>query len=150
MPLGFGIIGCGMISRFHARAIGDVRGTKLIGGYDRVPELAQKLGESTGCKVYRELDDLLADPAIQVVTIATPSGAHMEIDERFTARAAATDLTTARVCGNVAISLDLANGEKVRVNVETDFTDTSAQAHGSVVVDGEATFNQHWAFSEEE
>jgi predicted dehydrogenase len=78
MPLGFGIIGCGMISRFHARAIGDVRGTKLIGGYDRVPELAQKLGESTGCKVYRELDELLADPAIQVVTIATPSGAHME------------------------------------------------------------------------
>lgn len=78
MPLGFGIIGCGMISRFHAKAIADVRGAKLIGGYDRVPALADKLAEATGCKVYRELDELLADPAIHVVTIATPSGAHME------------------------------------------------------------------------
>ena len=61
MPLGFGIIGCGMISRFHARAIGDVRGAKLIGGYDRVPELAQKLSEATGCKVYRSMDVLTYD-----------------------------------------------------------------------------------------
>ena len=30
MALGFGIIGCGMISRFHARAIADVRGAKLV------------------------------------------------------------------------------------------------------------------------
>ena len=28
--LGFGIIGCGMISKFHAKAIADVRGAKLV------------------------------------------------------------------------------------------------------------------------
>ncbi|MEC7428656.1 MAG: gfo/Idh/MocA family oxidoreductase, partial [Planctomycetota bacterium] len=35
MALGFGIIGCGMISKFHARAIADVRGSKLIACYNR-------------------------------------------------------------------------------------------------------------------
>src|SRR3989304_6122366 len=78
MALGFGIIGCGMISAFHARAIGDVRGAKLVGGFDNVPAAAEKLAANFGCKAYGRLKDLLADPAIDVVTIGTPSGAHLE------------------------------------------------------------------------
>ena len=46
--------------------------------FDQVPAAADKLAETTGCKAYHQLDDLLADPAVQVVTIGTPSGAHME------------------------------------------------------------------------
>jgi predicted dehydrogenase len=76
--LGFGIIGCGMISRFHARAIGDVRGAKLVACYDQFPAAADKLAEATGCKAYHTLDEMLADPAVDVVTIGTPSGAHTE------------------------------------------------------------------------
>src|SRR3989304_3401019 len=78
MALGFGIIGCGMISSFHARAINDVRGAKLIGGLDSVPGAAEKLAANFGCKAYTRLKDMLSDPEIDVVTIATPSGAHME------------------------------------------------------------------------
>lgn len=78
MATGFGIIGCGMIAHFHARAIGDIRGAKLIACYDRVPAAADKLAEVTGCKAYHDLDAMLADPAIEVVTIGTPSGAHLE------------------------------------------------------------------------
>jgi len=78
MPTGFGIIGCGMISRFHARAIGDVPGARLIGCYDTVPAAADRLAEEFGCRAYHELDQLLADPKIDVVTIGTPSGAHLE------------------------------------------------------------------------
>ena len=29
MATGFGVIGCGMIANFHAKAIGDIRGAKL-------------------------------------------------------------------------------------------------------------------------
>ena len=75
---GFGIIGCGMISKFHAKAIADVRGAKLVACFDQVPAAADKLAETTGCKAYHKLDDLLADPAVNIVTIGTPSGAHME------------------------------------------------------------------------
>ncbi len=78
MAIGFGIIGCGMIANFHARAITDVRGAKLTACYDQVPAAADKLAETTGCKAYHNLDALLADPAVQVVTIGTPSGAHMK------------------------------------------------------------------------
>jgi len=78
MAIGFGIIGCGMIANFHARAIADVRGAKLVACYDSVPAAADRLAASTGCKAYHELDGILADKKVQVVTVATPSGAHME------------------------------------------------------------------------
>lgn len=78
MSTGFGIIGCGMISRFHARAIGDIRGAKLVTCFDNIPQAADKLAEETGCTAYHDLKDMLADPAVDVVTIGTPSGAHME------------------------------------------------------------------------
>jgi len=78
MATGFGIIGCGMISRFHARAIGDVPGAKLAACFDSVPAAADRLAAETGCRAYHDLDRLLADPAVEVVTIGTPSGAHLE------------------------------------------------------------------------
>lgn len=78
MAIGFGIVGCGMISHFHARAIGDVRGAKLVACFDTVAAAADRLAEATGAKPYHDLDAMLADPAVEVVTIATPSGAHME------------------------------------------------------------------------
>jgi len=78
MATGFGVIGCGMIAGFHARAIADVPGAKLVAGYDTVPAAADKLAQATGCKAYHDLDRMLADPAVEVVTVGTPSGAHME------------------------------------------------------------------------
>jgi len=78
MATGFGIIGCGMISRFHARAIGDVPGAKLAACFDSVPAAADRLAAETGCRAYHDLDRLLADPAVEVATIGTPSGAHLE------------------------------------------------------------------------
>jgi UDP-N-acetyl-2-amino-2-deoxyglucuronate dehydrogenase len=78
MSVGFGIIGCGTIAHFHARAIEDVRGAKLVACYDTVPAAADKLAEATGCKPYHDLDAMLADPAVDLVTIGTPSGAHLE------------------------------------------------------------------------
>jgi predicted dehydrogenase len=78
MTLGFGVIGCGMIANFHAKAIGAVRGAKLVGGCDAVPAAAEKWAAANGCKAYRTLDEMLADPAIDAVTVGTPSGAHLE------------------------------------------------------------------------
>jgi UDP-N-acetyl-2-amino-2-deoxyglucuronate dehydrogenase len=78
MTLGFGVIGCGMISHFHARAIREVRGARLIGGYDAVPAAAEKFAAAFDVNAYTRLDDLLADPAVDVVTVGTPSGAHRD------------------------------------------------------------------------
>jgi predicted dehydrogenase len=78
MAYGFGIIGCGMISRFHAHAIEELKGAKLVACFDAVPQSADRLAAETGCRAYHQLDDMLADPAVQIVTVGTPSGAHLE------------------------------------------------------------------------
>ena len=78
MPIGFGIVGAGMISRFHAKALADVRGAKLVACADNAPGRAEALAKEFDGKAYDSVDAMLADKAVDAVTIATPSGAHME------------------------------------------------------------------------
>jgi predicted dehydrogenase len=78
--LGFGIIGCGMIAHFHARAIGDVPGAKLRAVYTSNPKNGESVASAAGhpVDIHTDLKDLLARPDIQAVCICTPSGAHLE------------------------------------------------------------------------
>ena len=79
MAIGFGIIGCGMIANFHARAIADVRGREARGLLRHRAGGGRQAGRGApAAQAYHDLDAMLADPAVQVVTIGTPSGAHME------------------------------------------------------------------------
>lgn len=78
MATGFGIIGCGMIANFHAKAIESLKNAKLVACYDTFPAAADRLAAATGCKAYHDLDEMLADPKVEVVTIGTPSGAHRD------------------------------------------------------------------------
>lgn len=66
-----------MIANFHAQAIQAMEGGKLGAIYARNPAKAKALGEKYNCKGYHQLADLLADETIDIVTIATPSGAHL-------------------------------------------------------------------------
>ncbi len=75
----FGIIGGGMIAPFHAQAIQAMGPKAHLGAiYARNPDRARQLGAQFGCKACSDLDELLGDPTIDIVTIATPSGAHLE------------------------------------------------------------------------
>lgn len=78
MAIGFGIIGCGMIARFHARAIAEIRGAKLVACHNRTLDKATKFASEFPCAAYDDLGALLARPDIDVVTICTPSGSHLE------------------------------------------------------------------------
>lgn len=78
MSFGFGIIGCGMISRFHAKAIADIPGARVAACFDTLGASADKLAGELGCRAYHDLNAMLADPAVQIVTIGTPSGVHLE------------------------------------------------------------------------
>jgi predicted dehydrogenase len=78
MAHGFGIVGCGMISTFHARAIAEVRGAKLVACFDTRAEAAEKFAAANQCKPYTKLAAMLADPQLSIVTVATPSGAHLD------------------------------------------------------------------------
>jgi predicted dehydrogenase len=78
--LGFAIVGCGMIARFHGRALGEVPGARLVSLVSRKPEHAQALADSLGirCAIYTELAPVLARPDVDVIIVTTPSGAHLE------------------------------------------------------------------------
>lgn len=76
--LTFGIIGGGMIANFHAQAIQAMKGGQLGAIYARNPEKVKALALQYNCKAYTDLNDLLTDKSIDIVTIATPSGAHLE------------------------------------------------------------------------
>lgn len=78
MPHGFGIVGCGMIANFHAKAIENIRGAKLVACYDKISSFADAYAKSQGCRSHHTIKELVNDPDVDVVTICTPSGSHMD------------------------------------------------------------------------
>lgn len=80
-PLGFALVGCGMIARFHARAIRDIPGARVAALISRTPANATGLIADAGippCPVFATLPEALAAPGVDAVVITTPSGAHLE------------------------------------------------------------------------
>jgi predicted dehydrogenase len=77
--LGCAIVGCGMIARFHARALADVPGARLVALVSRNPANARAVAESVGarCEQYTELEPALARRDVDIVIVTTPSGAHL-------------------------------------------------------------------------
>lgn len=76
--MNFGIVGAGMIANFHARAIQAMRTGKLVGVSARSAEKTAAFAKEHGIKPYESIEALVSDPEIDVITIATPSGAHLE------------------------------------------------------------------------
>jgi predicted dehydrogenase len=77
--IGFGIVGCGMIAQFHARAIAEIKGAKLVALFTSNVENAKKVAEIVGgCEVYTDYAQFLKHPGLHIVNICTPSGAHLD------------------------------------------------------------------------
>ena len=76
----FGIVGTGLIADFHARAIADIPNAKLVGCCDIIFSRAKELADKFGGKAFGSYEDMLKseETGMDIVTIATPSGAHME------------------------------------------------------------------------
>jgi predicted dehydrogenase len=69
-----------MIARFHARALAEVPGTRVVSLVSRSEAGAKRLADELGltCDLATDLSAVLANPAVHVVIITTPSGAHLE------------------------------------------------------------------------
>jgi predicted dehydrogenase len=74
----FGIIGTGNISQIHAKAITAIPGCALHSVFNHRHESAAKLAAQYSVQAHSDLAIFLADPELEIVTIATPSGAHFE------------------------------------------------------------------------
>ncbi len=78
-PIGFGIVGTGVIATTHADAIGQVPGARLAAVTDASPPAAQALATAYGCVAEPNLDAVLAREDVNVVTVCVPSGLHAEV-----------------------------------------------------------------------
>jgi predicted dehydrogenase len=74
----FGIIGAGMIADFHAKAIQAIDNARLIGFCGTNATKSKALAGKYRCRSFDSSHELLQSDEIDIVTIATPSGAHME------------------------------------------------------------------------
>ncbi|MEM7397201.1 MAG: Gfo/Idh/MocA family oxidoreductase, partial [Verrucomicrobiota bacterium] len=73
-----GVIGAGMIGNFHARALEEMNSGKLVAVCDVSDERAKAYGEQHGCAAYTDIEEFLAHDGLDVVTIGTPSGLHLD------------------------------------------------------------------------
>jgi len=67
-----------MIGRFHAKAITDMTGGTLHSVFDLNLERAEALAADFGAKAYSDMNAFLADENLDIVTVGTPSGAHLD------------------------------------------------------------------------
>jgi predicted dehydrogenase len=81
---GFGIIGCGVIAPFHARAIGDLADARLVAVADEVPDRARDLAADFEVEAL-DPDALLSRPDVDVVCVCVPSGLHASVGTRVAA-----------------------------------------------------------------
>src|SRR5689334_12732080 len=75
--IGVGIIGFGRIGAEHAgwlASAGTIRATAVA---DATPA-RQALARERGLVVYPTVEELLKDPAVQVILVATPTAMHFE------------------------------------------------------------------------
>ena len=74
----FGVVGAGLIADFHARAMGDIENAKFVACCDVNADRANALAKKYGGKAFDSYEKMLESDEIDIVTIATPSGLHME------------------------------------------------------------------------
>ena len=73
---GFGMVGCGAISKWHVAAIDQIENAKLVGVFNTPKEYAEDFAKKNNCKVFDTYEEMLACIDIDIVSICTPSGTH--------------------------------------------------------------------------
>jgi len=76
--LGFGIVGCGLVSQFHGAAIVASEQAELIAAADPDAARLEKFTTQYGAEEAASFEALLADERIQVVNILTPNAMHAQ------------------------------------------------------------------------
>ena len=76
------IVGCGYVADFYCRTLPSYPALKLVGAYDRNAGNLDAFCRRWPIRRYGSLDDLLADPAVEIVLNLTNPRSHDEVTER--------------------------------------------------------------------
>jgi UDP-N-acetyl-2-amino-2-deoxyglucuronate dehydrogenase len=74
----FALLGCGRIAKRHSDLLGGghIKGAELVGVCDVIRERADAIGSRYGVPAYYDLERLLEQQDVDVVSVLTPSGLH--------------------------------------------------------------------------
>jgi len=75
----YAVVGCGRIAQRYADTLKPYKQLKLAGAYDVMPERTAEFCAKNGGKAYSSLDELLADPTIEIILNLTIHQAHVEV-----------------------------------------------------------------------
>ncbi len=76
--LGFGIVGCGLVSQFHGAAINASEQAELVAAFDVNPERLDKFVGQYGGEKAASFEALLEDERIDVINVLTPNAYHAQ------------------------------------------------------------------------
>lgn len=71
-----GILGCGMISNYHAKAIAEIPGIELLAAYDKNEKAREDFSKKYNIKAFESLEKFISSDDIDIVCICLPSGFH--------------------------------------------------------------------------
>jgi len=119
-----GLLGAGRIAGVHATAITSNPGSTLVAVSDYIPQNAEKLAAQYGCDA-RSTEEIIADPTIDAVLIATSTDTHSDLIEAATTAGKAVlcekpvdlSLERARACQTIAAK----NGKPVMIGFNRRF-----------------------------
>lgn len=78
MTVGFGLVGCGLVARDHARALEAAEGARLVAATDVDGDRARAFCDEAGAAFCASYDELLRRDDVEAVSLATPSALHHE------------------------------------------------------------------------
>lgn len=79
-PINVVVVGYGMAGKgFHCYLINLVRDLKLHGVVSRNAATRERIAQEQGCQAYASFQEALADPAVDLIVLATPNATHCDL-----------------------------------------------------------------------
>lgn len=79
--MGLAIVGCGFVADYYVKTLSLHPELKLVGVMDRNEERASKFSAYHGIPYYKTLEELLADPQVDIVLNLTNPRSHFEVSK---------------------------------------------------------------------
>jgi predicted dehydrogenase len=72
------IAGIGSVAELHAHSIGDIDDAELVAGSCRTESKGRAFADDFDCQWYADTETMLEEAEVDVLSICTPSGAHLD------------------------------------------------------------------------
>ena len=74
-----GIIGCGKIAHFHAKAINNLHNCVLVAACNRTEAKLKNFCDTYNIKAYLSVEEMITKEHLDAVTICTPHPTHADL-----------------------------------------------------------------------